>query len=75
MGYNEFHKGFKNIEKTAIPPILQKKKYGVRSIEEIIHDRYQKRTDKESIKKSIPIQNVDYQQNMMAQRNLRNLDK
>ena len=75
MGYNEFHKGFKHIDQPAIPPVLQKKKYGVRSIEEIVRDRYQKRTDKETKENYTSIQNVDYQQNMKVQRNLRNLDK
>lgn len=76
MGYNDFHKGFVNQNQIQKPNIVMKKKFGVRSIDDIIESRYEKREN------SLPVQpkiqektSTDYQQNMRGQRNIRNLDK
>lgn len=80
MGYNDFHKGFRSpTKKTVVRPFSTKSRFGARSIEEIIRDKYKKRDleEKETSlsTKQTHINNIDYQQNMHAQRNLKNLDK
>ena len=75
MGFNDFHKGFVNREQVQKPGKVMKQKFGVRSVEEIIESRYRKKEDKPLEKPIVERQIVDYQQNMRAQRNLRNLDK
>jgi len=77
MGYNDFHKGFVNREQVQRPNVVMKKKFGVRSIEEIIKSRYHNRENKplETPIVQEKTNTIDYQQNMRAQRNLRNLDK
>ena len=76
MGYNDFHKGFVNRNQTLKTNIVMKKKFGVRTVEEIIESRYQKRENK-PLEKPIVQSHVqtDYQQNMRGQKNIRNLDK
>jgi len=76
MGFNDFHKGFNNREQVQRPGTVMKQKFGVRSVEEIIGARYQKREDKPVEKEIVQRQTTtDYQQNIRGQRNLRNLDK
>lgn len=75
MGYNDFHKGFVDRSQAQKPNVVIKKKFGVRSIEEIIESRYQKREDKISVQPKVQEKTIDYQQNMRSQRNIRNLDK
>ena len=75
MGFNDFHKGFVNSGQVQKTDKIIKQKFGVRSVEEIIESRYRKKDNKTVIKPVIERQSVDYQQNMRAQRNLRNLDK
>lgn len=78
MGYNDFHKGFVDRDKVQKPNVVMKQKFGVRSVEEIIESRYNyMRKDNKSPEKNIVQQRtgVDYQQNIRAQRNLRNLDR
>lgn len=77
MGYNDFHKGFVNREQVQKPNIVMKKKFGVRSIEDIIESRYERRENNLPVQPKIQERpnTPDYQQNMRGQRNLRNLDK
>lgn len=77
MGFNDFHKGFVDRTQVQKPNMVMKKKFGVRSIEDIIESRYERRENKLPVTpKSSERPNVkDYQQNMRGQRNLRNLDK
>ncbi len=78
MGYNDFHKGFVNRSQQQISKPIMKPKFGVRSVEEIIESRYQKRDKEEKkveeVKEAKQI-HTDYQQKIRAQKNLRNLDK
>lgn len=75
MGFNDFHKGFNNREQQR-PKVVMKQKFGVRSVEEIIQSRFEKREDKPVEKPIVQRQvTTDYQQNIRGQRNLRNLDK
>lgn len=77
MGFNDFHKGFKSNNQTNIVnKPLRKTSFGPRSVDEIIKSRYS--TQREEIKETPvikPNESVDYQQNMRAQRNVRNLDR
>lgn len=78
MGYNDFHKGFVDRNNVQKPNVVMKKKFGVRSVEEIIQSRYNymKRDDKMPEKNIVKERTgIDYQQNIKAQRNLHNLDK
>lgn len=75
MGFNDFHKGFVDRSKEQRPNVVMKNKFGVRSVDEIIQSRYQKRDDKPVEKPVVERQVTDYQQNMRSQRNLRNLDR
>ena len=75
MGFNDFHKGFVDRSKEQRPNVVMKNKFGVRSVDEIIQSRYEKRNDKPVEKPIIERQATDYQQNMRSQRNLRNLDR
>lgn len=76
MGYNDFHKGFKQASSPSFNTVVRKKSFGPRSLDDIVKSRFEKRGDN-----TLPIQSVvqrqstDYQQNIKAQRNLRNLDK
>lgn len=80
MGFNDFHKGFKNNNQTRIAskPIL-KQEFGARSVEEVIKSRFQSRTDNISndiTKTSVSERHgADYQRFSRANRNIRNLDK
>lgn len=75
MGFNDFHKGFVDRSKEQRPNVVMKNKFGVRSVEEIIQSRNQKRGDKPVEKPIVERQITDYQQNMRSQRNIRNLDR
>lgn len=75
MGFNDFHKGFVDRSKEQRPNVVMKNKFGVRSVDEIIQSRYQKRDDKPVEKSVVERQITDYQQNMRSQRNIRNLDR
>lgn len=79
MGFNDFHKGFVDPSKQQKPNIVIKKKFGVRSVEEIVESRYNYMRKDSNIpvqpKLQERINTTDYQQNMRGQRNLRNLDK
>ena len=75
MGFNDFHKGFVDRSKEQRPNVVMKQKFGVRSVDDIIQSRYQKRDDKPVEKTVIERQVTDYQQNMRSQRNIRNLDR
>ena len=75
MGFNDFHKGFVDRSKEQRPNVVMKNKFGVRSVDEIIQSRYEKRDDKPVEKPVVERQVTDYQQNMRSQRNIRNLDR
>ena len=75
MGFNDFHKGFVDRSKEQRPNVVMKQKFGVRSVDDIIQSRYEKRDDKPVEKPVVERQVTDYQQNMRSQRNLRNLDR
>lgn len=74
MGFNDFYKGF--VKGNSIKPNTPySNKFGARSIDDIIKSRYLKRDDACKSRESSPRRNIDYQQNMKGQINLRNLDK
>ena len=75
MGFNDFHKGFVDRSKEQRPNVVMKNKFGVRSVDDIIQSRYEKRNDKPVEKPIVERQVTDYQQNMRSQRNIRNLDR
>ena len=79
MGFNDFHKGFVDQSKEQRPNVVIKKKFGVRSVEEIVESRYNYMRKDNNLSEQPKVQErvntVDYQQNMRSQRNLRNLDK
>ena len=75
MGFNDFHKGFVDRSKEQRPNVVMKNKFGVRSVDEIIQSRYQKRDDKPVEKPVVERQVTDYQQNMRSQRRIQNLDR
>lgn len=74
MGFNDFHKGF--VKDNSIKPNASySNKFGARSIDDIIKSRYLKRDEACKSREPSPRRNIDYQQNMKGQINLRNLDK